>query len=61
MKPQYIVIISSSYKGFIDQKMTFGPFNSVEDIRDWLKDKYNNSKYTIDIHPLLTPLDKTKP
>ena len=57
MKPQYIVTISSSYKGFIDQKMVFGPFNSIEDLREWLKDKYNNSKYTIDIHPLNYPYD----
>ena len=57
MKPQYIVIISSSYKGFIEQKMVFGPFHSVEDIREWLKDKYNNSRYTIDIHPLNYPYD----
>lgn len=57
MKPKYIVIISSSYKGFIDEKMVFGPFNSVEDIREWLKDKYNNSKYIIDVHPLNYPYD----
>jgi hypothetical protein len=55
MKPQYIVIISSSYKGFIDEKMIFGPFDNVEDIREWLKDKYNNSKYIIDIYPLNYP------
>ena len=61
MKPQYIAIISSAYEEFFEKKIVFGPFNSVEDIREWLKDKYNNSKYTIDIHPLLTPLDKTKP
>jgi len=57
MKPQYTVIISSSYEKFFEKKMVFGPFNRVEDIREWLKDKYNNSKYTIDIHPLLYPKD----
>jgi len=57
MKPQYIVMISSSYKGFVEEKMVFGPFNNVEDIKEWLKDKYNNSRYTIDIHPLNYPYD----
>jgi hypothetical protein len=57
MKPQYIVIISSAYEEFFEKKIVFGPFNSVEDIREWLKDKYNNSKYTIDIHPLVYPYE----
>ena len=55
MKPEYIVIISSFYKGFVEEKMVFGPFDSIEDIREWLKDKYNNSRYTIDIYPLNYP------
>jgi len=55
LKPQYIVTISSAYKGFVEEKMVFGPFDSIEDIREWLKDKYNNSKYIIDINPLNQP------
>jgi len=55
MKPQYIVIISSSYKGFIEERMVFGPFDSVESVQEWIKDKYNNWRYTIDIHPILDP------
>jgi len=55
MKPQYIVTISSSYKGFIQERMVFGPFDSVENIKEWLKDKYTNSRYTIDIYPLNYP------
>ena len=57
LKPQYAVMISSFYKGFVEEKMIFGPFNSVEDIKEWLKNKYNNSRYTIDIHPLNYPYD----
>ena len=55
MKPQYVVIISSSYKGFIQDKVVFGPFDTIEDIKEWLKDKYNNSRYAIDIHPVNYP------
>ncbi len=55
MKPQYIVIISSSYKGFIQERAVFGPFDSVENIENWLKDRYNNWRYTIDIHPIIDP------
>ena len=55
MKSQYIVTISSSYKGFVEERMVFGPFNSVEDIKEWLKDRYNSFKYSIDIYPLLEP------
>jgi len=56
MKPQYIVMISSSYKGFVEEKMVFGPFNSIEDIKGWLKERYNSHKYQIDIYPILHPL-----
>lgn len=55
MKPEYIVIISSSYEEFFEKRMVFGPFDSIEHIQEWLKDKYNNSKYTIDIHPVHYP------
>ena len=55
MKAKYIVMISSSYKGFIQERIVFGPFNSVEDIKEWLKDRYNNWRYTIDIQPMLDP------
>lgn len=52
---KYIVIISENNKGFTLSKMVFGPFNSTEEIKDWLKNKYNNWRYTIDIHPILDP------
>ena len=57
IKPQYVLMISSSYKGFTEERMIFGPFNSIEDIKKWLEDKYKNSRYTIDIHPLNYPYD----
>ena len=56
LKPQYIVIISSYYKGFIKEKMAFGPFNSVDNVKHWLKEKYQSYKYQIDIYPILPPL-----
>ena len=48
----YIVIVSN-----ITFKKVFGPFLSVEEIKDWIKDKYNNSEYHIDIHPVIPPTD----
>lgn len=57
LKLQYILIVSSYYKGFFQEKMVFGPFSSVDDIKEWLKDKYKDSRYTIDIHPLNYPYD----
>jgi len=57
VKAQYIAIISSSYEEFFEKRMVFGPFDSIEHIQEWLKDKYNNSKYTIDIHPVHYPYD----
>jgi len=50
-------MISASRKGFIEERMVFGPFNTIENIKKWLKDKYNDSRYTIDIHPLNYPYD----
>ena len=47
----YIVIVSNM--PFF--KKVFGPFLSVEEIKDWIKDKYNDSECHIDIHPVIPP------
>ena len=68
----YIVIVSKiTFKLVLDPSGTsiqneiissgplkvFGPFLSVEEIKDWIKDKYNNSEYQYDIHPVIPPTD----
>lgn len=37
--------------------MVFGPFDTIENIKEWLKDKYKSSRYAIDIYPLNYPSD----
>lgn len=50
----YVVIVSSSSDPFHFRKV-FGPFESIEEIKEWLKDKYDDWAYTIDVNPLIEP------
>lgn len=50
----YILIITDETVHF-KTRTVYGPFDSVEDIKEWIKDKFNNSSYSIDIHPLIDP------
>ena len=50
----YILIITDETVHF-KTRTVYGPFNNVEDIRRWLENKFNNSSYSIDIHPLVNP------
>lgn len=49
----YIVIVSNM--PFF--KKVFGPFLSVEEVKDWIKNKYHDSECHIDIHPVIPPTD----
>lgn len=50
----YILMITDDTVDF-KTKNAYGPFDSVEDIKEWIKDKFNNSSYSIDIYPLIDP------
>lgn len=50
----YVVIVSSSSDPFHFRKV-FGPFETIEEIKDWIKDKYSDWAYMIDINPLIEP------
>ena len=52
----YILIITDETVHF-RTRTVYGPFDNVENIKEWLKDKFNNSSYSIDIHPLIRPND----
>ncbi len=51
----YIVIITDETDIFRPRKV-YGTFKSVEEIKLWLENKFNSSTYSIDIHPLNSPL-----
>ena len=44
-----------SYSTHFKTRTVYGPFDSIEDIKEWIKDKFNNSSYSIDIYPLIDP------
>ena len=50
----YILMITDETVHF-KKRTVYGPFDSVEDIKDWIKDKFNNSSYSIDIYPIIDP------
>ena len=50
----YILIITDETVHF-KARTVYGPFDSVEDIKEWIKNKFNNSSYSIDIYPLIDP------
>ena len=53
----YVVIITDETSHF-QKRLVYGTFNSVEEIKDWIRGKFTNSSYTIDIHPLRKPEDE---
>ena len=52
---KYILIVSEHRKGFLISKMVFGPFDSTEQIKEWITDRYHGERFTLDIFPMLNP------
>ena len=50
----YILMITDETAHF-KTRTVYGPFNSIENIKEWIKDKFNNSPYIIDIYPIIDP------
>ena len=51
----YVVIITDN-TNYVPTVKVYGIFESIENVQEWLpKNKYNNSNYYIDIHPLNNP------